>query len=188
MPKVTGTRDHKARDLFAKVQRGPASLNDTTGCNRADYSLWVSTHVLPQLVELIPQLRKDPPAFRLMSSVPQGQEEPQSAATDYAKMTVLELQKETIRRGLGLTDLRDQKRPALTQALQAHDREEIETLQARYADARVKMDGPLFVVVDADDNVLTSRRDTPHEALEEAAADVRRLNQEEASRAKRDQS
>jgi hypothetical protein len=188
MPKVTGTRDHKARDLFAKVQRGPASLNDTTGCNRADYNLWVSTWVLPQLIELIPQLRKDPPLFHHMNATQPSQKEPQPVAKRYDAMTVLELQKETIRRGLGLTNLRDYKRPELTEVLRADDRKEIETVQARYENARMKMDGPLFVIVDANDNLLSSRRDTPQEAWEEVAEDVRRLNREEARSANGDQS
>jgi hypothetical protein len=184
MPKLTGTRDHKARDLFTKVQRGPASLNDTTGCNREQYNLWVSTWVLPQLIELIPQLRKDPPDYQLMNRT---QEEPQPVAKRYDDMTVLELQKESIRRGLGLTNLRDYKRRELTEVLRDDDRKEIETVQARYENARVKMDGALFVVVDADDNRLSSRRETPQEAWGEAAEDVRRLNREEARNANGDQ-
>jgi hypothetical protein len=67
MPK-TGTRADKARELFTKMQRGPASLHDTTGCNIAQYSLWVSTSILPQLIELIPQLKTNPPAYKQMSS------------------------------------------------------------------------------------------------------------------------
>lgn len=187
MPKVTGTRDHKARDLFAKVQRGPASLNDTTGCNREQYNLWVSTWVLPQLIELIPQLRKDPPDYQLMNSKQPSQEEPQPQAKRYENMTVLELQKDAHQRGLGLTNLRDYKRRELTEVLRADDRKEIETVQDRYENARVKMDGALFVVVDADNNRLSSRRETPQEAWGEAAEDVRRLNREEARHANGDQ-
>ncbi len=67
MPKIVNTRNHKARELFEKVLRGPASLHNTTGCTREDYNLWASTWVLPQLIDLIPQLRSDPPVYRQMS-------------------------------------------------------------------------------------------------------------------------
>ena len=181
MPKMTNTRDHKARELFAKVQRGPLAINDTTGCKRDQYNLWVSTGILPQLIELIPQLRKDPPAFQLMSSHQPAQEETQ-LTKDYNTMTVLELQREAKRRGLALTNLRDYKRVELTQVLRAEDRKEIETVRTRYPDARVKMSGMDFVVVtgvDGAEILLSQRRDTPQEAWEEAAEDVRRLNREE---------
>ena len=77
MPKTTNTLAHKARDLFASIQRGPASLNDTTGCHRDGYNRWVSAWILPQLIELIPQLKKDPPAIELIISGQPDQEEPQ---------------------------------------------------------------------------------------------------------------
>jgi hypothetical protein len=175
MPKVTGTRDHNARELFTRLQRGPAALRNTTGCTVEDYNLWFSTWILPQIIDLIPQLRKDPPAYQLMSSKQEAQPEPKT----YDLMTVLELQKETVRRGLGLKNLRDYKRAELTSVLQADDRSVIETVTTRYKDARIKRDGMYFVIVEGDNHIISRRADTGPEAWEDAAEDVRRLNREE---------
>jgi hypothetical protein len=181
MPKVTGTRDHNARELFTRLQRGPAALRNTTGCTVEDYNLWVSTWILPQIIDLIPQLRKDPPAYQLMSSKQDAQPEPESVKEPktYGLMTVLELQKETVRRGLGLKNLRDYKRDELTKVLQADDRSEIETVRTRYQDARIKRDGMYFVIVEGGNRIISRRADTGPEAWQDAAEDVRRLNREE---------
>lgn len=177
MPKVTGTRDHNARELFTKLQRGPASIHNTAGCRAEDYNLWVSTWILPQIIDLIPQLRKDPPAFQLMN---RSQDTPAALEPPtYELMTVLELKKETITRGLGLMNLRDYKRHELTSVLYADDKKERETVQNRYPDARIERSGAEFVIVDTDGNALTKPHKKRQQAWQQAAEDVRSLIREE---------
>ena len=177
MPKVSGTRDHNARDLFTRLQRGPASIHNTAGCKAEDYNLWVSTWILPQIIDLIPQLRKDPPAFQLMN---RSQDTPAALEPPtYDLMTVLDLKKETIARGLGLMNLRDYKRDELTRLLIADDTKERETVQNRYEGARVGRSGAEFVIVEKDGHPLTKPHKTSQKAWQEAAQDVRSLIQKE---------
>jgi hypothetical protein len=48
------TRRARAYQLLNDVARGPASLNEK---DKANYNLWVSTWILPKIVELIPELK-----------------------------------------------------------------------------------------------------------------------------------
>ncbi len=50
------TKAQRARALAYKVAKGPASLDGGT-LTRAGYNLWMSTWILPEIVELIPQLK-----------------------------------------------------------------------------------------------------------------------------------
>ena len=173
MPKVTGTRDRNARELFNKLQRGPVSTHNTGGCSAEEYSLWVSTWILPQIIDLIPQLRKDPPTFQLMNRTQDTPAELEPPT--YELRTVLELKKETITRGLGLTNLRDYKRDELTRALYADDKRERETVQNRYEGTRIERSGAEFVIVDKDGHALIKPQKTPAQAWQQAAEDVRSL-------------
>ncbi len=63
MPKVRDTKKQKARELLRRVTDGPAFSEPldgtpfTPGKAIALYRLWASTWVIPDILELVPQLR-----------------------------------------------------------------------------------------------------------------------------------
>lgn len=60
----TKTKVSKAHSVLSTLMTGPAHLTDD---QRAGYNLWLSTWVVPQLAELIPQLG-DKLEYRALSS------------------------------------------------------------------------------------------------------------------------
>lgn len=63
MPKVTGTRRQRARELYERLARGPVFDAIGDAHLHADaariYRLWVETWVLSELKDLVPELRGD---------------------------------------------------------------------------------------------------------------------------------
>ena len=65
MPRVTNTKKQRATQLLERLARGPAMrsvigpLSDTAVAEaaQASYQLWVKTWVLPEVRELVPELR-----------------------------------------------------------------------------------------------------------------------------------
>jgi hypothetical protein len=55
MPKIYDTRKHKAAELLRLAAKGPCSLSED---DKAAYSRWANTWVIPLLLELVPELRK----------------------------------------------------------------------------------------------------------------------------------
>ena len=64
MPKVTGTRKHKARELERLIKKGPSLTENYDGspyCSdqaMRDTKLWLNSWVKPLIDELVPELRK----------------------------------------------------------------------------------------------------------------------------------
>lgn len=51
------TKKQDALKLLDRIKRGPASLDDTTGCDRDGYEIWSESWVIPLLMRLVPQLK-----------------------------------------------------------------------------------------------------------------------------------
>lgn len=67
MPKVTNTRKQRANELLARIKRGPSSIDETHEFDgsattaeqrRKRYNTWFESWVRCELIDLIPELRK----------------------------------------------------------------------------------------------------------------------------------
>lgn len=58
MPKNQYTRKGRAKKLLEYIERGPSFLNDKGNAELSDrYSLWSLSWVVPELKDLVPELR-----------------------------------------------------------------------------------------------------------------------------------
>jgi hypothetical protein len=62
------SRKFKAHQLIQRIADGPANLSDA---DRRGYNLWVSTWILGQLTELVPELKDAQVTYA--TSEPQGE-------------------------------------------------------------------------------------------------------------------
>jgi len=62
MPKIHNTRLQRGKELLDLLQQGPAGIDDQPSWpefTKKDYDLWFNTWVHDQLIDLVPELRKE---------------------------------------------------------------------------------------------------------------------------------
>jgi len=69
MPKITNTKKQRAEELFKRLKRGPQMVpliceelpkteKEMEQFFKENYNIWIETWILPEIKNLIPQLKK----------------------------------------------------------------------------------------------------------------------------------
>jgi len=65
MPKTINTRKQRARTLLERIERGPHMAMPHEKLNQEEithhYKTWMSTWIRNELIDLVPELRRDKP-------------------------------------------------------------------------------------------------------------------------------